>query len=104
MLLALDIGGANLKAADGREFAAMRYFPLWQRPEKLADALAELLAAAPEHNVIVATMTGELADCFTTKAEGVAAIVAALTSFVFSRPSGSVRWQAEQRAVACLPS
>ena len=33
-----------------------------------------------------------------------AAIVAALTSFVFSRPSGSVRWQAEQRAVACLPS
>lgn len=78
MLLALDIGGANLKAADGRGFAAARYFPLWQRPEGLAAALAALLAAAPPHETIVATMTGELADCFATKAEGVTAIVAAL--------------------------
>ena len=33
-----------------------------------------------------------------------AAVVAALASFVFIRPSGSARWQAVQRAVACLPS
>src|SRR5688500_4555437 len=78
MLLALDIGGANLKAADGRGFADVRYFPLWRQPEGLAAALAALLAAAPSHNVVVATMTGELADCYATKVKGVAAIVAAL--------------------------
>jgi probable H4MPT-linked C1 transfer pathway protein len=77
-LLALDIGGANLKAADGRGYAAARYFPLWQHPEKLAQALSEMLAAAPPHRALAATMTGELADCFATKAEGVAAIVTAL--------------------------
>ena len=84
-LLALDIGGANLKAADGRGYAAARYFPLWQRPERLAQALSEMLAAAPPHRALAATMTGELADCFTTKAEGVAAIVAALNEAAHGR-------------------
>jgi probable H4MPT-linked C1 transfer pathway protein len=70
-LLALDIGGANLKAADGRGFAVSRPFPLWQRPAELATALAELLAASPPADKLVVTMTGELADCFDTKADGV---------------------------------
>ncbi|HEX4143948.1 MAG TPA: hydantoinase/oxoprolinase family protein [Pirellulales bacterium] len=77
-LLAFDIGGANLKASDGRDFCASRPFPLWRRPNELAAALAELAATAPPADRWVATMTGELADCFATKAEGVAAIVAAL--------------------------
>jgi len=79
-VLALDIGGANLKAADGLGFAASRFFPLWQQPGELPAALARLMAAAPAADRYVATMTGELADCFATKAEGVAAILAALAA------------------------
>ncbi|HTU24087.1 MAG TPA: tetrahydromethanopterin-linked C1 transfer pathway, partial [Pirellulales bacterium] len=67
-LLAFDIGGANLKVADGQGFVASRPFPLWRQPNELAPALAELAAAAPAGERWVATMTGELADCFATKA------------------------------------
>lgn len=77
--LALDIGGANLKAADGRGFAASHYFPLWQKPRELADALQRLIAESPPADRLAITMTGELADCFGTKAEGVEAILAAAT-------------------------
>ena len=76
--LGLDIGGANLKAADGRGFAALRYFPLWRDRDGLTAELERLLAAAPPAKTIVATMTGELADCFATKAEGVRTIVHAM--------------------------
>ncbi|MFO0898790.1 MAG: hydantoinase/oxoprolinase family protein [Pirellulales bacterium] len=76
--LGLDIGGANLKAADGRGFALSRPFPLWQRPGDLAKELAATLAASPAANRLAVTMTGELADCFATKAEGVAAICGAV--------------------------
>jgi (4-(4-[2-(gamma-L-glutamylamino)ethyl]phenoxymethyl)furan-2-yl)methanamine synthase len=73
-VVALDIGGANLKASDGREFHASRFFPLWKDPLGLTEALRALLATAPRVERYVATMTGELADCFRTKREGVAAI------------------------------
>ena len=78
--LALDIGGANLKAADGSGFAISRPFPLWQRRHDLAAALAELLAHSPPAERLAVTMTGELADCFVTKAEGVAAILEAVVA------------------------
>src|SRR5688572_17046292 len=77
-LVALDIGGANLKIADGRRYAVTQAFPLWRKPQGLADALHRLLAEAPPAEHVVATMTGELADCFRTKAEGVTAIVRAI--------------------------
>ncbi len=77
-VLALDIGGANLKIADGRGFGLSQFFPLWKTPELLPQALSELIARAPQAEQIVATMTGELADCYRTKAEGVRAIVAAV--------------------------
>ncbi len=77
-ILALDVGGANLKIADGVGFAASVPFPLWKMPDRLPAALAELIHAAPIAERFVATMTGELADCFETKADGVRAIVAAL--------------------------
>lgn len=73
--LALDIGGANLKAADGRGFAASRPFPLWKSPHALPEAIGKLLSDSPPADALAVTMTGELADCFTTKAEGVRAIV-----------------------------
>jgi probable H4MPT-linked C1 transfer pathway protein len=77
-ILALDIGGANLKAADGRGFALSRYFPLWKTPDLLADALSKVLVDAPAATHLAVTMTGELADCFQTKAEGVRAILDAV--------------------------
>ncbi len=76
--LALDVGGANLKSADGRGYAASRPFALWRTPERLTAELVALIAAGPRCDRIAATMTGELADCFETKADGVRAIVDAL--------------------------
>ena len=77
-VLALDIGGAYLKAADGLGYADSQFFPLWKNPDGLADALARVVEEAPPADRLVATMTGELADCYNSKAEGVAAILAAL--------------------------
>jgi probable H4MPT-linked C1 transfer pathway protein len=74
-LLAFDIGGANLKVADGCGFAACQAFPLWKDPAGLAQALTTLLADAPTAEKLCVTMTGELADCFTTKAQGAAHIL-----------------------------
>jgi len=85
-VLAFDVGGANLKASDGGDFHASRYFPLWQRPGDLTDAIRAMIAEAPPTERIVATMTGELADCFATKREGVAAIVDALATAAGERP------------------
>jgi probable H4MPT-linked C1 transfer pathway protein len=84
--LALDIGGANLKSADGRGYASARPFALWRTPDRLAAALAELMADAPRCTSLAATMTGELADCFATKAEGVRSIVAATNEAAAGRP------------------
>ena len=85
-LLAIDVGGAALKCADGQGFALSRPYPLWKSPSGLADALRELLIAAPVCERVFATMTGELADCFATKADGVARICAALTTACAPRP------------------
>jgi len=76
-VLAFDIGGANLKAADGKGYVQHRAFPLWKQPEQLAGALAEMIGRAPPAERIAVTMTGELADCYPTKAEGVQSIVKA---------------------------
>ena len=73
--LALDIGGANLKAADGQGFAAEQPFPLWQAPTQLHRAVADLFSVAPASSAVAVTMTGELADCYATKREGVRQIL-----------------------------
>ncbi|MCI0493027.1 MAG: H4MPT-linked C1 transfer pathway protein [Planctomycetes bacterium] len=76
--LGLDIGGANLKAADGLGWARSVPFALWREPAGLADALATLVHSAPAADCLAVTMTGELCDCFRTKAEGVRHILAAV--------------------------
>lgn len=76
--LGLDIGGANLKAADGDDWTRSRAFPLWREPNRLTAALAALIADAPKHHGLAVTMTGELCDCFASKAEGVRYILAAV--------------------------
>lgn len=76
--LGLDIGGANLKAADAAGFALSRPFALWRAPERLAEELQRLIAASPHSDRLAVTMTGELADCYATKAIGVRAILDAV--------------------------
>ncbi len=69
--LGIDIGGANLKLADGRGFAESRPFAMWKDSDALCTALAECIASSPRGDQLAVTMTAELADCFPTKAEGV---------------------------------
>ncbi|MBA4063773.1 MAG: H4MPT-linked C1 transfer pathway protein [Isosphaera sp.] len=77
-VLGLDIGGANLKAATRDKRAASVPFALWKQPDKLPAALADLVAKFPDAEELAVTMTGELCDCFETKRDGVAAILAAV--------------------------
>jgi len=77
-----------MKIADGKGFACSLVFPLWKYPDQLAEALAGLLANAPKANSIAVTMTGELADCFATKTEGVAAILDAVEQAAEGRKIG----------------
>ena len=76
-VLAFDIGGANLKAADGRGWVASAPFELWRRWQELPAALCSIVAARRPQQ-IVATMTGEIADCYPSRRAGVAHIVGAL--------------------------
>lgn len=78
MVLGLDIGGANLKAADSQGTARTLPFALWKEPARLPAMLRELLASLPTAETLAVTMTGELCDCFASKHEGVLAILAAV--------------------------
>lgn len=85
-LLAIDVGGAGLKASNGEQFSHSQAFPLWKNRDGLAHALTAIVDAGPPCERVFATMTGELADCYATKAEGVAHICAALVAAVRGRP------------------
>ncbi|WLD14774.1 hydantoinase/oxoprolinase family protein [Planctellipticum variicoloris] len=74
----LDIGGANLKAATADGQAVTLAFPLWREPQRLPAALRELLSTLPAPDRLAVATTGELADCYATKAEGVREILAAV--------------------------
>ncbi len=76
--LGLDIGGANLKAANGLGGAWSVPFALSREPEGLDRALVALIERAPVTDSLAVTMTGELCDCFRSKAEGVQHILAAV--------------------------
>jgi len=78
LALGLDIGGANLKAATSAGAALARPFELWRAPDKLFDQICDLIARLGAVDLLAVTMTAELADCFATKAEGVAFILAAV--------------------------
>ena len=69
--LAVDIGGANIKVADGQGFAASYPFALWKKAKSLDHELRKVISESPESDHLVVTMTGELADCFETKEQGV---------------------------------
>lgn len=78
-----DVGGAHLKAVvldSGGEirYAAQRPCRLWLGIQELDAALDRVIAEAPPCASHAVTMTGELADCFASRAQGVAEITAAM--------------------------
>lgn len=74
--IGIDIGGANLKYAHSSGESLAIEFPLWQRPDRLADQLRSDLKQLPIASSYGVTMTGELADCFLDRPEGVRRIAA----------------------------
>jgi len=85
-----DVGGAHLKAAraeGGRIVDVIQLpCPLWLGTERLTEALAAANARLGPAERHAATMTGELADVFPSRAEGVAAIAALLVEAVAPAP------------------
>lgn len=77
--IGLDVGGANLKIANGCGRAESRPFELWRHPGALPEAIVSLVGdfAEEPYAGMALTMTGELADCYETKAAGVGSIVEA---------------------------
>ena len=70
-MIGIDVGGANLKVAV-ENGVHTRYCPLWE-----GSPLRELLGSYARHgeDAAAVVMSGELADCFATRAEGISWIV-----------------------------
>src|SRR3954451_3770971 len=76
--LAMDIGGANTKAArlqGGALRTVSRPFEIWRDREALTRVLREVAAEAGPADAVAVTMTAELSDAFRTKREGVAFVL-----------------------------
>jgi len=73
--LALDIGGAHLKAAHSQAGPRTTAFEVWRMPGELAQAITDLAAGFPDFDRVAVTTTAELCDCFETKSVGVRAIL-----------------------------
>jgi hypothetical protein len=71
MILGLDIGGANTKAAsaDG-SFTCSAYLPLWKGSD-VEGTLKKIRSSAGTVESVGVTITGELADCYASKKEGI---------------------------------
>ena len=74
-VIGVDVGGANLKYATSSGIARSTTYPMWRQPEKLAVTLAEDLKKFGKVTRLAVTMTGELADCFADRSQGVEHIV-----------------------------
>lgn len=75
VILGVDIGGANLKFVDSLGHSLSVAFPMWLRAPELGLVLKQSLTQFPQVGELAVTMTGELADCFATRREGVSAIL-----------------------------
>ena len=75
MILGLDIGGANTKAAsaDGK-YAKSVYLPLWKNSP--LEKVLKRINAEQKPEAVAVVITGELADCFSSKREGLESIMA----------------------------
>jgi (4-(4-[2-(gamma-L-glutamylamino)ethyl]phenoxymethyl)furan-2-yl)methanamine synthase len=89
--LAVDIGGANTKAAwlDGASLRTVsRPFEVWRDRDALATVLRDVAAevSASAADAVAITMTAELSDAFRTKREGVAFVLDAAQDALGDRP------------------
>jgi probable H4MPT-linked C1 transfer pathway protein len=112
--LGIDIGGANTKAATAdSSYVASIYLPLW-RGADLKGTLERICRDAPAGGPVGVTITGELADCYPTKKDGIDHISGVVKSVFpdavfygsdgrFSRDTGDARlfsaanWSASAR-------
>jgi probable H4MPT-linked C1 transfer pathway protein len=93
--IALDIGGANIKAAHTSGQARTLPFELWKRPEELPRVLATVGSTLPPAERVAVTMTAELCDCYPTKADGVRDVLGAVEE---AHPGRVVRvWGTDER-------
>lgn len=79
-VLGWDVGGANTKAALCSEetlSVTVRPHAVWEDPEGLRTVMAEVAEELGPAERVGVTLTAELADCFATKAEGVAFVLEA---------------------------
>lgn len=70
-VLGFDIGGANIKAATDDGQSASICFPMWQRPNDLAESLVAIAGKFGPCDCWAVTMTGEMADAFFDRQVGV---------------------------------
>ena len=73
-MIGIDVGGANLKVVDGAG-AHIHYCPLWENAP--ITALLEQYAISRDEPAAV-VMSGELADCFGNKMQGISFITGAV--------------------------
>jgi hypothetical protein len=70
-MIGIDVGGANLKVVDD-DGVHIHYCPLWQ-DAPIANLLRHYVRGADDTAAVV--MSGELADCFENKIQGISFIV-----------------------------
>lgn len=68
-MIGIDVGGANLKVVNDTG-VHIHYCPLWQEAP-----IRDLLRPYQADQDVAVVMSGELADCFTSKAQGISFIV-----------------------------
>ncbi|MCC7335146.1 MAG: hypothetical protein IT422_08615 [Pirellulaceae bacterium] len=86
-MLGIDIGGAHIKLANSAGESAAWYFPMWSAADELANSLRKGIDCfcrdtRSTYSHIAVTMTGEMADCFATRAAGVEFILQQLASAI----------------------
>jgi len=85
-MIGIDVGGANLKVVDS-DGVHLHYCPLWEGAP-LAALLTQYVTTPEAPAAVV--MSGELADCFESKIEGISFIVNAVrTAFHAARFYGT---------------
>jgi (4-(4-[2-(gamma-L-glutamylamino)ethyl]phenoxymethyl)furan-2-yl)methanamine synthase len=89
-IIGWDIGGAHLKAAllrDGRvEAVEQRACTLWLGVEHLAEGWRAVMAQFGPADIHAVTMTGELAEIFPSRRDGVTAICGAVDELAAGTP------------------
>ncbi|MEL7338422.1 MAG: hydantoinase/oxoprolinase family protein, partial [Planctomycetota bacterium] len=67
----IDIGGANIKLCNAAGNHQQVSFAMWRQHHQLQQQLTEMLLQHESLDTLLVTMTGELADCFDSRSQGV---------------------------------